>query len=117
MNQESASLTEGNPLGQVAECQLDRFRLPEQKGRRPALVISKSLYNQRTGFVVICPISNTSRVNPFYVSIPPNLKVTGVILSEQFRSLDYKARNAAHIQKCPPEIFNLVMAKIKPVLF
>lgn len=89
----------------------------EQRGRRPALVVSKSLYNQKTGFVVICPISNTNRKNPFYVNIPPNLKVTGVILSEQFRSLDYKARSADYIQQCPLKTFNLVMAKIKPVLF
>ena len=89
----------------------------EQRGRRPALVISQSLYNQRTGFAVICPISNTSRKNPFYVDIPLDLKVTGVILSEQFRSLDYKARNAEYIDKCPSITFDLVMAKIKPVLF
>lgn len=89
----------------------------EQMGRRPVLVISQSRYNQKTGFAVICPISNTSRKNPFYVDIPSNQKVQGVILSEQFRSLDYKARNAEYIQKCPTATFNLVMAKIKPVLF
>lgn len=89
----------------------------EQRGRRPALVISKSLYNQKTGFAVICPISNTQRQNPFYVSIPAKRKVTGVILAEQFRSLDYKARNADLIEQCPAETFDLVMAKIKPVLF
>ncbi|WP_319420646.1 type II toxin-antitoxin system PemK/MazF family toxin [Pleurocapsa sp. FMAR1] len=89
----------------------------EQRGRRPALVISQSLYNQKTGFAVICPISNTTRTNPFYVEIPSNLKVTGVILSEQFRSLDYIARNAAYIEECPVAIFNVVMAKIYPVLF
>lgn len=89
----------------------------EQRDRRPVLVISKSLYNQKTGFAVICPISNTKRQNPFYVAISPKRKVTGVILAEQFRSLNYKARNAELIEQCPTATFNLVMAKIKPVLF
>jgi mRNA interferase MazF len=89
----------------------------EQRGRRPALVISKSLYNQRTGFAVICPISSTTRQNPFYVEIPSGRKIIGVILSEQFRSLDYKARNAEYVDRCLAVTFNLVMGKIKPVLF
>ena len=89
----------------------------EQRGRRPALVISKTAYNQKTGFAVICPISNTKRANPFYVAIPSSRKITGVVLSEQFRSLDYNARNAEYIDKCPNATFDLVMAKIKPILF
>lgn len=55
----------------------------EQQGTRPALVLSHDRFNQKLGFVYVCPISNTKRKNPFYVAIPGGEPVTGVIMADQ----------------------------------
>ena len=89
----------------------------EQMGTRPALVVSHNAFNQRMGFVFVCPISNTTRKNPFYVSIPMGEKVTGIIMADQLRSLDYKARKAAFISKCPEILLQEVLLRVEPILF
>ena len=89
----------------------------EQKGSRPALVVSHSAFNKKMGFVFVCPISNTKRKNPFYVAIPEDKKVTGVIMADQLRSLDYGARNAAYISKCQEELLQEVLMRIDPIMF
>ncbi|MEW6615017.1 MAG: type II toxin-antitoxin system PemK/MazF family toxin [Thermodesulfobacteriota bacterium] len=89
----------------------------EQKGSRPALVVSHSAFNEKMGFVFVCPISNTKRKNPFYVAIPKGKKVTGMIMADQLRSLDYGARNAAYISKCPEELLHEVLMRIDPIMF
>ncbi len=89
----------------------------EQMGRRPALVLSHEGFNQRMGFVFVCPISNTQRRNPFYVSIPEGEAVTGVIMADQLRSLDFKARQAEFIAACPELLVQDLLRRIKPILF
>ena len=89
----------------------------EQKGIRPALVVSHTKFNQKTGFVMLCPVSNTKRKNSFYVPIPSGYSVTGVIMSDQLRSLDYEARDIKFICECPEELLKEVLRRIKPILF
>jgi mRNA interferase MazF len=89
----------------------------EQKGNRPALVVSHSIFNKKMGFVFVCPISNTKRKNPFYVAIPKGKNVTGVIMADQLRSLDYKYRKAALIRKCSEELLQEVLMRINPIIF
>ncbi|MGL5796035.1 MAG: type II toxin-antitoxin system PemK/MazF family toxin [Waterburya sp.] len=89
----------------------------EQKGRRPGLVVSHTLFNQKMGFVYICPLSSTSRSNPFYVTIPEGLMVNGVIMCDQLRSLDFRARKFEFICDCPNLLFQDVLRRIKPILF
>lgn len=89
----------------------------EQKGKRPALVISHTLFNQARGFAFVCPISNTERKNPFYVQIPRGLALTGVIMTDQMRSLDYVERRAEFISECPEELVRKALNRIKRILF
>ena len=89
----------------------------EQQGHRPALVVSKTEFNQKMGFALVCPVSTTERKNPFYVSIPDNLAVKGVIMCDQIRSLDYRAREAKFICDCPNLLLQDVLRRIKPILF
>ena len=63
----------------------------EQAGHRPALVLSPELYNRKTGLAVFCPVSSQEKGYPFEVKIPPGHKISGVILSDQVKSLDWKA--------------------------
>ncbi|PSN16213.1 potassium-transporting ATPase subunit C [filamentous cyanobacterium CCT1] len=89
----------------------------EQMGNRPALVVSQTGFNAKMGFVFVCPISNTQRRNPFYVPVPAGEAVTGVIMADQVRSLDYKARKARFIASCPDLLLQDVLRRIKPILF
>jgi mRNA interferase MazF len=89
----------------------------EQMGNRPALVVSHDGFNQKMGFAFVCPISNTQRNNPFYVRIPEGEAVTGVIMTDQTRSLDFRAREAKLICECPDLLLQDVLRRIKPILF
>ncbi|MBF0500430.1 MAG: type II toxin-antitoxin system PemK/MazF family toxin [Candidatus Riflebacteria bacterium] len=89
----------------------------EQMGNRPALVVSHTSFNQRMGFVFVCPITNSKRENPFYVTMPGEKNLTGVIMADQLRSLDYRARKATFIKKCSDELFLEVLARIEPIIF
>ncbi|OGK07872.1 MAG: potassium-transporting ATPase subunit C [Candidatus Riflebacteria bacterium GWC2_50_8] len=88
----------------------------EQMGNRPALVISHTSFNQKMGFVFVCPVTNTKRENPFYVPIAGDKTVTGVIMADQLRSLDYRARKAVFIGKCSNELLLEVLARIEPII-
>ncbi|PSB04448.1 type II toxin-antitoxin system PemK/MazF family toxin [Merismopedia glauca] len=89
----------------------------EQMGKRPALVVSYDAFNQKMGFAFVCPVSNTQRQNPFYVTIPEGDAVTGVIMTDQMRSLDFRARNATFISECPDFVLQDVLRRIKPIIF
>lgn len=69
----------------------------EQRGRRPALVVSNDLFNKHTGLCIACPITGTRREYPFHVAIPEGEAVTGFVMVEQVRSIDYRARAVKHI--------------------
>jgi mRNA interferase MazF len=88
----------------------------EQAGDRPALVISPQAYHAKTGLALVCPITSKVKHYPFEVGLPPGLPVTGVILADQIKSLDWKARQAQYICTLPPEIIEDVVAKIIPLL-
>ena len=76
----------------------------EQKGRRPAIVISNFLFNKATGMAMVCPITNTNRQIPFHLSVPKSSSLTGFVMVEQVKSIDYKARNAKFIEKAADEL-------------
>ena len=66
----------------------------EQAGRRPAVVLSPSAYNSKVGLALFCPITNQIKGYPFEVIIPEGFKVSGAVLSDQVKSLDWKVRKA-----------------------
>jgi len=72
--------------------------------RQPALVISNRTFNNFSSLAVVCPITNTNKKHPFHVKLDNRTKTTGVILSDQSRTLDIKARNYEFIEKIPNDI-------------
>ncbi|GMO36270.1 MAG: endoribonuclease MazF [Termitinemataceae bacterium] len=74
----------------------------EQKGKRPALVLSPKDYNKKVGLGIFCPITSHIKNYPFEVEIK-NVKISGAILSDQIKSLDWIKRNASFIIKAPEE--------------
>ena len=88
----------------------------EQAGRRPALVLSPRAYNQRTGLCLACPITNQQKGYPFEVALPAGSPVTGVVLSDQVKSLDWSIRRTVLRAKAPPEVVREVVAKVRTLL-
>jgi mRNA interferase MazF len=84
----------------------------EQAGRRPALVISPGAYNARVGLALLCPITSQVKGYPFEVAIPAGHGVSGVILSDQVKSLDWKARNADFLERVPEPVLHEVLQKL-----
>ena len=88
----------------------------EQKGRRPALVLSPEDYNKKVGLAIFCPVTNQVKGYPFEVLIPEEMKVLGVILADQVKSLDWKTRNTELICRIPEEVTKIVLERIYTLL-
>jgi mRNA interferase MazF len=88
----------------------------EQAGRHPAVVLSPAAYNGRVGLVLLCPITNQRKGYPFEVRIPLRLRVQGVVLADQMKSLDWRVRQAAFICTLPTETVGEVLDKLTILL-
>lgn len=88
----------------------------EQAGRRPAVVLSPAVYNGKVGLAILCPITNQIKGYPFEVLIPAGLPVKGVILADQAKSLDWRARDAELICTLPAETVAEVLQKLGTLL-
>lgn len=84
----------------------------EQAGRRPAIVISPANYNSKVGLAIFCPITSKVKGYPFEVILPQDTPVTGVILADQVKSLDWKTRKAEFACKAPQSIIVEILQKI-----
>lgn len=89
----------------------------EQKGRRPALVVSNDLFNQTTGFAIACPITNTRRDFPFHVPVPESSSLTGYIMVEQVKSIDFRARRMKWVEKVDTQTLNQVLGLLDACIY
>lgn len=80
----------------------------EQSGRRPALIISNNVLNHHSSMAMVCPITSTNKHHPFHLELDERTDTTGVILCDQAKLLDIRARNAKFREKCPDDIWNEV---------
>ncbi len=87
-----------------------------QAGRRPALVLSPRLYNARSGLALVCPVTNQIKGYPFEVAVPAGYGATGTVLVDHIRSVDWKARRAESLGRCPIETLAEVRAKLTPLV-
>ena len=88
----------------------------EQAGRRPAVVLSPGSYNGKVGLLLACPITSQVKGYPFEVAIPAGLKIRGVVLSDQIKSLDWRGKEAEFVSRLPADAMNEVLAKISALL-
>lgn len=107
--------------GTIIEMDADDSAGHEQRGRRPALVVSVSVFQEELGMAVVCPITTHGGTaqkarNALEVAVPPGLLVTGAILVYHLRTIDLKARNARELGKVPRATLLTVRARLKPLL-
>lgn len=88
----------------------------EQAGRRPALVLSPRLYNAKSSLALVCPVTNQAKGYPFEVPVPAGAGMTGVVLCDHLKSVDWKARRAEKLGRCPAEVCDEVRARLAPLL-
>lgn len=82
----------------------------EQMGRRPALVVSNDLFNRHTGLAIVCPITTTHRNFPFHVAVAGEKNVSGFVMVEQVKSVDFRARDAKCIGKATDRLLSEVLS-------
>ena len=88
----------------------------EQAGKRPALVLSPLKYNERVGLALCCPITSRVKGYPFEVSLDQTKSIKGVVLSDQIKSLDWRARNAQFIERATSQVVTQTLSKIRLLL-
>lgn len=86
----------------------------EQQGRRPALIVSNEIFNKNVGLAIACPITNTDRNFPFHVKID-SLELTGFVMSEQVKSIDFRARKVKFVEKATDDILANVLGIIESI--
>ena len=89
----------------------------EQKGRRPALVVSNTLFNERTGLAIVCPLTTTDRGYPFHVAVAGSPKVTGFVMVEQVKSIDYRAGQVKRIGKASDALLDEVLSILDACIY
>ena len=92
--------------------ELDKASGHEQAGRRPALCVSHAAYNKKVGLAVFCPVTTQVKGYPFEVALPAGLPVTGVVLSDQVKSMDFRSRKCARIAAVPAIVLDQVVARV-----
>ena len=78
----------------------------EQKGRRPALVVSNEQFHKRTNLAMVCPITNSKSGFPMHIKLDKRNTITGEIMCEQAKCLDIKTRNARFSEAVPEDILD-----------
>ena len=89
----------------------------EQKGRRPALVVSNTLFNEQTGLAIVCPLTTTHRGYPFHVAVLGNPDVKGFVMVEQVTSIDYHARQAKSLGKASEDLLDEVLSILDACIY
>ena len=89
----------------------------EQEGRRPALVVSNTAFNQRTGMAIVCPLTNTDRNFPFHVPVGGTAGITGFVMVEQVKSVDFRSRDAKRIGQASDAVLDEVLALLDACVY
>ena len=88
----------------------------EQAGRRPAVILSPAAYNAKVGLALVAPVTSRVRGYPFETLVPSGLPVSGAILADQVKSLDWRAREAALSCELPSSVVSEVLQKLMSLL-
>lgn len=89
----------------------------EQRGRRPAIVVSKHLFNKHAGLCIVCPVTNTHRNHPFHVAIPAGTDLTGFVMVEQVKSIDFRSRKARRLGKAQAAVLEEVLSILDACIY
>lgn len=101
--------------GDIVYLDFDPAKGREQKGHRPAFILSPRSYNAKSSLALMMPITKQQKGYPFEVLLPPELQTQGFILADQIKYLDWRARNVRFVECTPTDVVKEVQAKIEPL--
>ena len=102
--------------GDIVWLQFDPQAGSEQAGHRPALVISPRAYNGKVGLALFCPITSRKKGHPFEVALPDDGAAIGVVLADQLKSLDWRARQAKKFDQASAQVMETVLSRINALV-
>ncbi len=102
--------------GDIVYLDFDPTKGHEQRGHRPAFVLSPLSYNAKSSLAVFLPITKHQKGYPFEVLLPSGLITQGVILADQIKCLDWKARSIQFVESAPESVIEQVQGKIEALL-
>jgi mRNA interferase MazF len=102
--------------GDLVFLDFDPVKGHEQSGVRPALVLSPGSYNSKVGLALVCPITSRTKGYPFEVALPQGLAISGVILTDQVKSISWPHRNVSYRDTLPVPVFRQVISNILGLL-
>jgi mRNA interferase MazF len=103
--------------GDIVYLDFNRTKGHEQRGYRPALIISPAAYSEKSFLALFCPITSQQKGYPFEVLLPEGLETHGVILADQIRSLDWRVRKVKFLETVSSAVIAEVQAKIMPLIY
>jgi mRNA interferase MazF len=89
----------------------------EQRGPRPALVVSNTLFNKHTGLAIVCPLTHADRSFPFHVTVVNDPHITGFVMVEQVKSIDFRARKTKRIGKVSDSVLEEVLSILDACIY
>ncbi len=89
----------------------------ERRGRRPTLVVSNTLFNEHTRLAIVCPLTRTDRQFPFHVAVKDDPNVTGFVMVEQVKSIDFRARKAERISPASGAVLDEVLSILDACIY
>ena len=101
--------------GDIIKFNFDPTLGHEQSGFRPAVVISRKSYHQKTGLAVVCPINSTSHPYPTWIPLEESTVTRGFVLCEQIRTIDVSARNPIFIEKLGDAVLERILAVVHSI--
>ncbi|HVH26691.1 MAG TPA: endoribonuclease MazF [Vicinamibacterales bacterium] len=102
--------------GDLVWLTFDRQAGHEQRGRRPALILSPRAYNWKARLAIACPITSQVKGYPFEVRLPPGGKISGVVLADHVKNLDWQARRVVFDAKAPADVLIDVRERLRVLL-
>lgn len=79
-------------------------------------MLSPKDFNIRTGFAMVCPVTSKAKGGSFEVPCPATAKISGVILCDHLRSIDWLARDMKYHSECPQDTMWEVVGRIEAIL-
>jgi len=102
--------------GDIIWVDFDPTKGREQAGHRPAVVISRSLYNKKRSLVVVCPITSQTRPLRFHVPLDERTKTKGDVICEQVRVIDLLARECKVVEQMPKDLLRQVLDAVTSII-
>ena len=88
----------------------------EQNGKRPGLVLTTADFNRKLGLAIICPVTSAVKGFPFELPVPPGLAVSGVVLLDQIRTVDWRTRSVQLLAQASPEFVDQILRVVRSIL-